>query len=120
MDTPIETPIDMNEATEIVCNSKDLFIELFDILIDTLDEQLSMLEKAIEKQDFSTIIWIAHRMKSGLNSLAAKGAGDLAQRLENLSQTSSINDIQPVYKAYKMEVDRITAYYKSRAWESYF
>ena len=116
----MEAPIDMNEAREVVCNSKDLFIELFDILIDTQEEQLSMLEKAIDEKDFSRIAWIAHRMKSGLNSLAAKGAGELAQRLETLSQTNSINDIQSVYKEYRIELERITAYYKSRFWESYF
>ncbi len=67
----------------------DSFKDVITLCIQTLPEQLSSIETAIEDQNAETLFTISHKMKSSCGSIGAFGLAEKAQVIELISRDGS-------------------------------
>jgi HPt (histidine-containing phosphotransfer) domain-containing protein len=87
--------IDMDRAVIIADESPELFEDLFKMVIESLPEKYSNLEKALETKDSDQIEMYAHQFKGALRNLAAQDSVNLLQEIENQGAKETMRRLKP-------------------------
>ena len=77
----------IEEKAKALHVSENAVIRLVDLAFKETDEQLPLLQQAIEKVDYDETQSISHRIKGYLLNLKFDELGNLAQEMNLLSQT---------------------------------
>lgn len=67
----------------------DTFKEVLTLCIETLPEQLSAIEDAIENKNAESLFNISHKMKSSSGSIGAFGLAEKAEAIELIGREGS-------------------------------
>jgi len=67
----------------------DTFKEVLNLCIETLPEQLSAIEDAIETKNAESLFNVSHRMKSSSGSIGAFGLAEKAEVIELIGREGS-------------------------------
>jgi two-component system sensor histidine kinase/response regulator len=81
--------------------------QLADLFLTESQDQLSALEKFLEKRDADGIARCAHRLKGSLGSLHAAKASKAAFDLEQLARTGDVERVSEGFDVLKKEVERV-------------
>lgn len=83
-------PIDMKEVMEILDGDKELLIECFDELLNSMPQTLAEIQSAIEQGNASSLDEAAHKLKGSLKYIAAGTAADVAHQLETMGKEENL------------------------------
>jgi HPt (histidine-containing phosphotransfer) domain-containing protein len=91
-------PIDMKEPMEILDGDKELLIECFDELLNSMPQTLAEIQSAIEQGNASSLDEAAHRLKGSLKYMAAAHAADVAYQLEIMGKDNSLGAAYDIFR----------------------
>ena len=77
------------------------------IFLDDCPPQLDAIQAAIERGDVSALARIAHRMKGGLEAVAAEAAAEAARRVEALAADGDLPASRLAVVGLRHELDRL-------------
>ena len=84
-----QTAMDASAFSEMKEMMGDSFKEVLHLCIETLPEQLSAIEDAIETRDAESLFNISHKMKSSSGSIGAFGLAEKAEVIELIGRDGS-------------------------------
>ena len=84
-----QTAMDASAFSEMKEMMGDTFKEVLLLCIETLPEQLSAIENAIETRDAESLFNISHKMKSSSGSIGAFGLAEKAEVIELIGRDGS-------------------------------
>jgi len=84
-----QTAMDAAAFTEMKELMGDTFKDIIAMCLQSLPEQLSEIETAINDQDADILFNLAHKMKSSCGSIGAFGLAEKAEAIELISRNGS-------------------------------
>jgi HPt (histidine-containing phosphotransfer) domain-containing protein len=84
-----QTAMDASAFSEMKELMGDTFKEVLNLCIETLPEQLSAIEDAIENKNAESLFNISHKMKSSSGSIGAFGLAEKAEAIELIGREGS-------------------------------
>ncbi len=84
-----QTAMDASAFSEMKELMGDTFKEVLNLCIQTLPEQLSAIEEAIESKNADALFNISHMMKSSSGSIGAFGLAEKAEAIELIARDGS-------------------------------
>ena len=111
-----DSPIDFEKAMEITGNDTGLFEGIIEVFIEVKSEYIKNIKDAILTKNANELQICAHRAKSGLVSIGATIASELAYKMELMGENSVFDNIERVIKAFEEELDMIEDYVINRKW----
>lgn len=85
------TPIDMEEALDIVDGDEDFFEELWGDFLDEYPKVLAKLKEAVLRNDAYSLDRSAHWLLGMLNNLAVTTASDIAFELGDMAKKDDLS-----------------------------
>ena len=110
------SPIDIEKVIEITDNDIGLFESLIEVFLQVKSEYISNIRKAISIQDAKELRMNAHQAKSGLGSIGATTASQLALKLERMGKNSDFTNIHEIVKVFEEELALIEDYARNKKW----
>src|SRR3989304_434888 len=80
----IEKVCDLNYLTETMGGKKQLIKEIMDVFLKQIPQELTLINEAIVKADFTTIKNVAHTMKSSVSIMGISVLTPVLQEMEDL------------------------------------
>src|ERR1035437_9402442 len=74
---------------ETMGGNKKLIQEIMDVFLKQAPEELSALNKAVEKKDYTTIKNFSHTMKSSVSIMGITALADILKEMEELAKNST-------------------------------
>jgi HPt (histidine-containing phosphotransfer) domain-containing protein len=105
-------PIDMQEIMEILDGDKELLIECFDELLNSMPQMLVEIQSAIEKGNASSLDEAAHKLKGSLKYIAAGTAADVAYQLEIIGKEENLSLADNIFPALREECEKVKDFMK--------
>lgn len=84
-----QAAIDAGAFAELKGMMGDAFAEILNLFLQSLPEQLSGIETAIQNTDAKQLFNLAHKMKSSSGSIGAFGLAEKAEALELIGRKGS-------------------------------
>ena len=100
-------PIDMEEIMEILDGDKELLIECFDELLNSMPLALAEIQSAIEQGNASGLDQAAHSLKGSLKYMAAAHAADVAYQLETMGKDNSLGAAYDILRNLYEECEKV-------------
>jgi HPt (histidine-containing phosphotransfer) domain-containing protein len=100
-------PIDMEEVMEILDGDKELLIECFDELLNSMPQTLAEIQSAIKQGDASSLDKAAHKLKGSLKYIAAAHAADVACQLETMGKDNSLESAYDIFRNLYDECEKV-------------
>ena len=110
--TDVTEPIDMKEIMEILDGDKELLIECFDELLNSMPQTLAEIQSAIEQGNASNLDESAHKLKGSLKYIAAETAADVAYQLETLGKEENLSQADNIFPTLCEECEKIKDFVK--------
>lgn len=104
--TMLDVKFSLESASKKMKLPEQIIKKIFNAYIESLDEFEKNIAMAIQEQDFETIQFNTHNLKSGAASLCFDNMAELAQELESRSK------LEDKIFDYKVYFERIQAYIK--------
>lgn len=108
--------INLEKAVRLMDGDQELFSDLFEIIEKSLPEKYANVEKAIVSESASDLELYAHQFKGALRNVAADEACALLEKLEKCGPRKDFATARELFAQLRPLVDRVFAYYRSRAW----
>jgi two-component system sensor histidine kinase/response regulator len=89
-------------------DDRDMLADAVRICLDDLPKYVAEVRASLDRGDFGSLERAAHRMKSGLNLVGARGAAQAAERLEALASSPDIAACGLGVAVLEREVERLT------------
>jgi HPt (histidine-containing phosphotransfer) domain-containing protein len=105
--TDVTAPIDMEKIMEILDDDKELLIECFDELINTIPQSLDEIHSAIKQENASSLDEAAHKLKGSLKYLAARTAADVAYQLEIMGKEDNLGLADNMFSTLCEECEKV-------------
>ncbi len=103
--------IDWQLGIEISGNKKNA-LNMLQILTDDLPNEQTLMEAAIQQNDFKELQFIVHRLYGGICYCGAPSLKKAAAELENIIQSGDRNKILTSYSSLKNEINNLLEEYK--------
>jgi HPt (histidine-containing phosphotransfer) domain-containing protein len=100
-------PIDMKEIMEILDDDKELLIECFDEILNSMPQTLAEIQSAIEQGNASSLDEAAHKLKGSLKYIAAAHAADVAYQLEIMGKQQNLELSDDAFKTLIYECEKV-------------
>lgn len=110
------SPIDFNKAMEITDNDINLFESMMDVFLDVKSEYILNIRNAVMAQNSLELQTSAHQAKSGLGSIGATIASQLALKLEQMGENSVFDNIDEIVEVFEKELILIENYAREKEW----
>jgi len=75
----------------------DAFIEIISMCLQSLPEQLTQVQTAINTRDAEALFNVAHKMKSSCGSIGAFGLAEKIEAIEQIGRKGSTDVSEPIY-----------------------
>jgi HPt (histidine-containing phosphotransfer) domain-containing protein len=112
--------INLEKAVRLMDGDQELFSDLFEIIENSLPEKYRNVEKALADESATDLELYAHQFKGALRNVAADEACALLERLEKCGPRKDFVQGRELFAQVPPLVDKVFAYYRSRAWVSAF
>lgn len=86
----IEIPVDINLLNEFCQEDCELVKQLLQFFIETVQENIAILQSAITTNDILTILHLAHQIKRSSGNIGANKISHLAAQLEQLARQKNL------------------------------
>ncbi|RZB36412.1 MAG: hypothetical protein SRB2_02237 [Desulfobacteraceae bacterium Eth-SRB2] len=100
-------PIDMKEVMEILDGDKELLIECFDELLNSMPQTLAEIQSAIEQGNASSLDEAAHKLKGSLKYMAAGTAADVAYQLKTMGKEENLSLADNIFSTLCEECEKV-------------
>ena len=100
-------PIDMKEIMEILDDDKELLIECFDELLNSMPQTLTEIKSAVKQRDASSLDEAAHKLKGSLKYIAAGTAADVAYQLEIMGKEENLSLADKTFSTLCEECEKV-------------
>lgn len=97
----------MEEVMEILDGDKELLIECFDELLNSMPRMLAEIQSAIEQGNASSLDEAAHKLKGSLKYMAAAHATDVAYQLETMGKNKSLGAAYDIFRNLYDECEKV-------------
>ena len=87
-----------------------------ELFLQVKSEYISNIRKAVSAKDVKELRLKAHQAKSGLVSIGATTASQLANKLEWMGQNSDFNNIDEIIKVFEEELILIEDFARNKNW----
>jgi len=104
---PDDAPFDFEEAVREFGGNRELVSSVIEKFLDKAEEQIQILKEALEKQDNETIRKEAHKIRGGAANLTAMSLSVVAEKLEGLAQTGTLDEIAEQLILIEKEFDKL-------------
>jgi HPt (histidine-containing phosphotransfer) domain-containing protein len=94
-------------ALERIGGDKEFLEELLDIYMEEFESQVSVLDSALESQDFRAIQEIGHSLKGASANLSLMRLGEQAFRIETAGREGDIESARRGTDAMKVEFQNL-------------
>jgi len=101
--------IDWTQALKTVDNDRELLRVVAEAALEESPRMLGLLEQALAEQDYPTIQRAAHTVKGNLRTFGVATGIELAQRLEDMGRTESLDQPEQALAALRQLVERFLA-----------
>ncbi|MEA1948612.1 MAG: Hpt domain-containing protein [Thermodesulfobacteriota bacterium] len=105
-------PIDMAEVMGILDGDKELLIECFDELLNSMPQTLAEIQSAIEQGNALSLDEAAHKLKGSLIYMAAAHAADVAYQLETMGKEQNLGSADDTFKTLSYECEKVKEFMK--------
>jgi len=105
--TDVTKPIDMEEIMEILDDDKELLIECFDELLNSMPQTLAEIQSAIKEGNASSLDEAAHKFKGALRYIAAGTAADVAYQLETMGKEENLSLADNIFSTLCEECEKV-------------
>ena len=105
--TDVTKPIDMEEIMEILDDDKELLIECFDELLNSMPQTLAEIQSAIKEGNASSLDEAAHKFKGSLRYIAAGTAADVAYQLETMGKEENLSLADNIFSTLCEECEKV-------------
>jgi len=102
-----QTAMDAAAFSEMKELMGDAFKDIIAMCLQSLPEQLTEIEMAINNQDANTLFHIAHKMKSSCGSIGAFGLAEKAEILELIGRRGSTQDSNEAYAELQSSLEEV-------------
>jgi len=99
--------IDKKDLSARVDGDIEFVKELIDVFLEDYPKLLSDLKDAVEKRNAQLLNKYAHTLKGSVGNFAAKGAFDMASKLETMGQDSDFSNVDESYKSLEVEIEQL-------------
>ena len=89
--------MDMNAYNELKEIMGEVLHDLIDTFLETMPEQLSLLQQALQQNNSEQVFAVAHRIKSSSSSIGAASLADYAEQLELKGRAAELGDSEALY-----------------------
>ncbi|MBU0996238.1 MAG: response regulator [Proteobacteria bacterium] len=97
--TSADSPMDYNTALEEFENDAEFLKEVFDGFISNVEQQLSIIRKALEDKNSESLRKEAHSIKGGAANLTAFSLSRIAAELEILGKENDLERAKEVFES---------------------
>jgi len=91
--------MDASAFAEVKALLGDSFKEVLSITLETLPQQLTLLEQAIKQNNAENIFSVAHRIKSSSGTMGALGLAQKAETIELVARAGSADISEQAHQA---------------------
>jgi len=105
--------MDMNAYNELKEIMGDILHDLINTYLDTMPEQISLLELAVQQQNSEQVFAVAHRIKSSSSSIGAMGLAGEAEKLESKGREGDVAGADEHYTSLVSKYDEVAAFLRS-------
>jgi HPt (histidine-containing phosphotransfer) domain-containing protein len=102
-----QTAVDTAAFSEMKELMGDAFKDIIDMCLQSLPEQLTEIEMAINNQDADTLFHIAHKMKSSCGSIGAFGLAEKAEVIELIARSGSTQGTNEAFIELQSSLDEV-------------
>jgi HPt (histidine-containing phosphotransfer) domain-containing protein len=107
VDNPRSTTFDWTPALDFVDGDQELLRDVAEAFLEECPGLMNAMNQAIDRADGPSLRRAAHVMSSAMRTFGLPGAGDAAERLEELAQTNQFAETGPYFAELKRYVDII-------------
>lgn len=104
--------LDVNAFAEMKELMGDTFKDIISLCLQSLPEQLTDIESAIENQNAETLFSVSHKMKSSCGSIGAFGLAEKAEAIEVISRNGSADIPEPAIRDLRDATDQVLSILK--------
>ena len=108
--TSAGAPIDMSRLRALIGEDEDFIRELCQAFVNTTDEILPQLEKAVATGDRTTLAAAAHKLKGGSQSICAERIAALALTLERGAPSRTPQELNTLLADLRQAIARCVEY----------
>jgi histidine phosphotransfer protein HptB len=99
--------LDREQLSEITLEDEDLMRQLLAALIEDTEQQMPLLEAAIQNADSRQCARLAHYCKGACSNMGAKAAADVLTKLEAHAKFGELAECGSQLQRLAAEVDRL-------------
>ncbi len=109
----MSTAMDMNAYNELKEIMGDILDELITTFLDTMPEQIDLLQTAVAGNDAEQVFATAHRIKSSSSSIGAMGLAEQAEALELRGRAGDVSDSAELLSGILSRYEEVATFLKS-------
>jgi HPt (histidine-containing phosphotransfer) domain-containing protein len=109
-----EKVTDLNYLSETMDGNKKMIREVMEVFLKQAPEELSKLNKAVDKMDYPSIKSLSHKMKSSVSIMGITALNEILAEMEELSKSGKDlekiktlnNEVNEIYKQGIEEIEK--------------
>ncbi|MBN2418307.1 MAG: response regulator [Deltaproteobacteria bacterium] len=105
-----DDPVNISKMLEEFQGDKAFVFEVIDDFIGDVNDQISTLEKALNKGDSEKIRMEAHAVKGGALNICAEALSNVAYELEQAGRAGHLDNCSALFGTLKNELSRLDKY----------
>lgn len=105
--------MDMSAYNELKNIMGEILDDLIQTFLDTVPEQIGLLQAAIEAEDCDQVFAVAHRIKSSSSSIGAAGLANSAEQIELKGRGGDISGTDELFPQLSARYDEVASFLRS-------
>ncbi len=105
--------MDMNAYNELKEIMGEVLHDLINTFLDSMPDQITSLELALQENNSEQVFAIAHRIKSSSSSIGATTLAKHAEQLEMKGRAGDVSDSTEQYAALVNQYEEVAAFLRS-------
>lgn len=106
----LSEPINFSEALSEFGGDREGLVEVIGVFLETVQEQMQTLYRAIAAGEAEAVAMEAHRIKGGAATLIADDLAAAAYALELHGSSGSLAGVEPLLSEFEQELKRLCDY----------
>jgi len=102
-----QTAMDAGAFAEMKEMMGDTFKDVITLCLQSLPEQLSEIEKAIETKNAESLFHVSHKLKSSCGSIGAFGLAEKAEAIELIGRKGSTDVAEQTFNELRDAIDQV-------------